>query len=385
MKNSSDIGIYFHWPFCLAKCPYCDFNVHIQDSVDHSAWREAYTKVIRHYAAMVPGRRVVSVFFGGGTPSLMDPSTIEGVLNEIRAHWPVAPKMEVTMEANPTSVETQKFKSFKMAGINRVSLGVQALNDADLKFLGRQHDAAQARAAIDVAGSLFDRFSFDLIYARPGQTLDQWRKELEYALTLARGHISLYQLTIERTTPFYFDLAQGKFSMPEEGLAADFYLMTQEIMERDGYPAYEVSNHAMPGHESAHNLVYWRYGDYIGIGPGAHGRLTVDDQKFATRDHAAPEIWLRRVAEQEHAYHPFAALSARDRFVEALMMGLRLHEGVPVKKLEAEGQCSFDHIIDLKKMEIAIAEGWISYDQSRLSLSREGMMRLNAMIPFLMK
>jgi oxygen-independent coproporphyrinogen-3 oxidase len=259
------------------------------------------------------------------------------------------------------------------------------LNDEDLKFLGRKHDLAQALAAIETAGQLFERFSFDLIYARPGQTMAAWQAELEYALHLQRGHLSLYQLTIERSTPFYLDHAQGKFVMPDDGVAADFYNLTQDITEQGGLPVYEVSNHAQAGHESVHNLIYWQYGDYIGIGPGAHGRLTIDGQKYATREHAAPDIWMQRVREQGFGYNPFVHVPPAERFAEALMMGLRLPGGVSVAKLEAEGQCSFDALIDLTRMETAITQGWMAYDQSHLILTREGMLRLNALLPFLLK
>lgn len=379
------IAIYFHWPFCLAKCPYCDFNVHVQPDINHEGWREAYRKAVAHYATLMPGRKVASVFFGGGTPSLMQPETVRGILDEIRARWDVSADIEVTLEANPTSVETEKFKKFHAAGVNRLSLGVQALNDGDLQFLGRKHDVKQALEAIDTAGKIFDRFSFDLIYARPGQTLEGWRRELEYALTLARGHLSLYQLTIERSTPFYLEHAQGKFTMPDDGAAADFYTLTQEIMEADGLPAYEVSNHARRGQESTHNLIYWTYGDYIGIGPGAHGRLTVDGRKYATREHAAPDIWMRRVQAEAYAYRPFEEIKPRERFIEALMMGLRLRTGVSIAKLEAEGKCGFDEIIDLPRLEKMTEEGWLSCDQKNLVLSREGLLRLNAIIPFILK
>jgi oxygen-independent coproporphyrinogen-3 oxidase len=344
-----------------------------------------YGRSLEYYAALMPGRRVASVFLGGGTPSLMEPATVAFILERVAALWPIEAGIEVTLEANPTSVENQKLKDFKAAGVNRVSLGVQSLRDADLKFLGRTHDRAQALAAIEMAGALFDRFSFDLIYARPGQSLQDWQAELSEALRIQRGHLSLYQLTIERSTPFYLDQAQGKFTMPDDGLAADFYALTQDITAAGGLPAYEVSNHAQPGHESAHNLIYWNYGDYIGIGPGAHGRITRQGEKFATREHAAPGIWLERVQDQGAGHHPFESVPRAERFAEALMMGLRLPGGVPVARLEAEGQCSFDEQIDLAKMEIAIAQGWMAYDQANLILTREGMLRLNALLPFLLK
>lgn len=385
MKNTPPLAIYFHWPFCLSKCPYCDFNVHVRSEIDHAAWEKAYRKAIEYYAQIMPGREIVSVFFGGGTPSLMAHATVRGVLAEIRNHWPVSSNVEVTLEANPTSVEVGKFENFKEAGVNRVSLGVQSLNDADLKFLGRAHDAAQARAAIETARKVFERFSFDLIYARPGQTMEQWREELSRALDMGAKHLSLYQLTIERSTPFFLEHAQGKFKMPDDGIAADFYNMTQEITAQAGLPAYEVSNHARAGEESRHNMVYWRYGDYIGIGPGAHGRLVIDGKKVATREHSAPDIWMEKMKRDGFGHHPFEEISPAGRFVEALMMGLRLKEGVPVDWLEAEGQCALEDVIDIAKLETLGAQGWLTHADRTLKLSREGILRLNAVVPYILK
>lgn len=379
------LAIYFHWPYCLSKCPYCDFNVHLAEIVDHAAWREAYLKSIYYYAKLMPDREVISVFFGGGTPSLMEPETVRAVLQTIRKSWPCASDMEVTLEANPTSVETEKFRKFAAAGINRVSLGVQSLNDEDLKFLGRKHDSAQALTAVKAAKDIFDRVSFDLIYARPEQTPDNWREELSRALELACGHMSLYQLTIERSTPFYFDHAQGKFAMPDDARAADFYAQTAEIMDRAGLPAYEVSNHARPGQESRHNLAYWRYGDYVGIGPGAHGRLTLNGDKFAAREHSAPEIWLRKLREDGHARHPMEKLSPHARFTEALMMGLRLREGASSDVLEKQGQRGIPEMLDMDRLDKLSSEGLLSYDEKAIRLTREGMLKLNAVIGFILK
>jgi len=385
MKNTQPIAIYFHWPFCLAKCPYCDFNVHIRDTLDQDAWRAGYIKSLQYYAKLMPGREVISVFFGGGTPSLMAPETVRAMLDEIKSHWPVASNVEITLEANPTSVETKKLEAFQKAGVNRVSLGVQALNDADLKFLGRKHDAAQAIAAIETAKKIFDRFSFDLIYARPNQSLENWREELKRALEYSSGHMSLYQLTIERSTPFFFDHVQGKFAMPDDVKGAEFYHLTQDIMGAAGMPAYEVSNHALAGHESRHNLVYWHYGDYIGIGPGAHGRLTIDGVKNATREHSAPDIWLEKINQNGFAHHPFEPLSDEARFSEALMMGLRLSEGAPLERLQQEGSCDIFDVIDAKKLDEAIRQGWIENDGKILKATREGFLRLNALVPYILR
>jgi len=288
-------GIYIHWPFCKSKCPYCDFNSHVSDQIDQVRWRDAYFTSLAYWLPKTQDRKVDTVFFGGGTPSLMNPQTVSDILSFIKEHWATDPDWEVTLEANPTSFEIPKFEAFREGGVNRVSIGVQSLREDDLKFLGREHTLDQARDAIRSAARIFDRSSFDLIYARPNQTLEAWRDELEEALEMAGGHMSLYQLTIERGTPFYTRHARGEFEIPEQDAAADFYDMTQQMMQSAGLPAYEVSNHARAGEESRHNLIYWRYGDYLGIGPGAHGRITMEGQKFALRDHRAPDVWLSRV------------------------------------------------------------------------------------------
>jgi oxygen-independent coproporphyrinogen-3 oxidase len=384
MNSKGQTGLYIHWPFCLAKCPYCDFNVHVRENLEHERWEAAYLKSLHYYNEKLGKRRIDSVFFGGGTPSLMKPQTVNNILNKIHALFPCANDLEVTLEANPTSIENQKFQDFREAGINRVSIGVQALNDADLKFLGRKHNAAEAKSALEIASSLFDRFSFDLIYARPEQSLVQWERELQDALALSKGHVSLYQLTIERSTPFYLDHAQKKFTMPDEHKSAEFYLLTQSIMDEAGLPSYEVSNHAVKGHESKHNLIYWHYGDYIGVGPGAHGRLTLDGEKFSTRGHYAPDIWLERTQHSREGAHPYQKLTHEDRFLEALMMGLRLKDGVSIAHLEEQGRAMWTSFIDAGHFERARHEGWIGFDQEKLWLSTEGMLRLNALVPFIL-
>lgn len=382
---SGKTGLYFHWPFCLAKCPYCDFNVHVQEGVDQARWGQAYCASLTHYAETLNRPLITSVFFGGGTPSLMEPQTIEKILEHVHREFPCANNLEVTLEANPTSIENEKFAAFHQAGINRVSIGVQALNDQDLQFLGRKHSVQEAVQAIEIARKNFTRFSFDLIYARPNQTLENWEEELKRAVDLVGGHLSLYQLTIERSTPFYFDYVQKKFTMPGEDLAADFYHLTQDVLSASGLPAYEVSNHAAPGQESAHNLTYWHYDDYIGIGPGAHGRLTINGKKFATREHQAPEIWLQRVESSGSGAHPYTRLSADDRAAEALMMGLRLHEGLAFAHLEAQGERSWQDILDTGRLDELRAQNWLDYDAEHLWLHREGMLRLNAIIPYILK
>lgn len=386
MNTQGQIGLYVHWPFCLAKCPYCDFNSHVAERIDQARWRAAYERALEHYARLIPGRVLASIFFGGGTPSLMEPETVRCVIDKARKLWPQVNDLEVTLEANPTSIEAEKFAAFRAAGVTRVSVGVQALNDADLKFLGRQHSAAEARRAIEIARENFERFSFDLMYARPGQSLESWQAELSQAVGLAGGHLSLYQLTIERNTPFYFDHARGLFDLPGEEEASAFYTVTQDILESGGLPGYEVSNHAAAGHESRHNLIYWHYGDYVGIGPGAHGRLSLSDgRKVATREHAAPDIWLSRVEERGSGAHPFEDLSGEDRFMEALMMGLRLRDGVRFDHLNAQGECDWQSFVDEARLQVAIDEGWIIMGKDAMRLSREGTLRLNALIPYILK
>lgn len=376
------LALYFHWPFCLSKCPYCDFNVHIAKTIDQAEWRSAYARAIGHYAALYPDREIVSVYFGGGTPSLMEAATVEAILRAVDDGWGLSDTAEITLEANPTSVEIDKFVGFKAAGVNRVSLGVQSLREDDLKFLGRGHDVSGARAAIETAGKVFDRFSFDLIYARPDQSLKDWEAELREAAALARGHLSLYQLTIERNTPFYMSHARGDFKIPEEGLAADFYNLTHNVLEGAGLPAYEVSNHAAAGHESVHNLVYWNYGDYLGIGPGAHGRMIGGNgQKMAMRDHQAPAKWLEWVGERGAGVHEPEILTARDEVVEAFMMGIRLFDGMPVSQMPE----NWRDFIDEERLESLVTEGWLCYDGERMQLTREGMLRLNAVVRYVMK
>ena len=377
-------AIYIHWPFCAAKCPYCDFNSHVAASIDHAAWREAYRKEIAWYAARTPGRTVTSIFFGGGTPSLMEAETVQAVIDTVAEHWQVAPDVEITLEANPTSIEQSRFAAFRTAGVNRVSVGVQALNDADLKFLGRQHDHKEARQALEIAKKIFDRFTFDLIYARPNQSVHSWRQELEQALQIAGDHLSLYQLTIEEGTPFHLRHARGEFSVPEQDDAGELYEVTQEIMAVAGLPAYEVSNHARPGQESRHNLTYWRYGDYVGIGPGAHGRLTLGGAKQGTRGHRAPAIWLERVARNGHGGHPFEAIDAGKRFSEALMFGLRLREGISLAKLAMESGRTVDRLFDAEKVAKLCAEGLLEDVADNIRATPAGLQRLNSVLRYLL-
>ncbi len=328
--------MYFHWPFCASKCPYCDFNSHVrQGGIDQARFARAYLRELGHWAQLAPGRRVESIFFGGGTPSLLQPETVAALIAAVAQHWPIAGDAEITLEANPSSVEAGRFRGYRGAGVNRISLGVQSLDDSALRALGRLHNAAEARAAIGIAARMFERFSFDLIYARPGQSADAWRTELAAALALAPRHLSLYQLTIEPATPFAALHARGKLVLPPDDTQRLCYALTQELTERAGLPAYEISNHAAKGEECRHNLVYWRYGEYAGIGPGAHGRIVVAGQRLATSTEHHPEQWAARVAATGHGLIAASPLAPEQQADEALLMGLRLAEGIDLGRLAA--------------------------------------------------
>jgi oxygen-independent coproporphyrinogen-3 oxidase len=373
-------GLYVHWPFCLSKCPYCDFNSHVRAAVDHARWRAALLSELGHYAAETTGRPLTSIFFGGGTPSLMEPATVAAVIERAGEHWPFAADVEITLEANPTSVEAGKFAGFRSAGVNRVSLGVQALNDADLKFLGRHHTAAEARAAIDIARRQFERYSFDLIYARPKQDAAAWSAELAEALGLAGDHLSAYQLTIEPETVFGAAYRRGELEVPGEDEAGALFELTQEVLEAAGLPAYEISNHARPSGESRHNLTYWRYGDYVGIGPGAHGRLTIGGEKVATRQHRAPEAWLAAVDAAGHATRQRDPVAAGDRLSELMMMGLRTVAGVPRSRVLAECGRPLEAVLDRGRLDRLIGGGFLLLDEARLRATPAGRQRLNAVV-----
>jgi len=369
-------GLYLHWPFCAAKCPYCDFNSHVSNAVDQDAWRVAFLREIDRYAEATQGRVLNSVFFGGGTPSLMPPDTVHAILNRIRHHWTFANDMEITLEANPGSVEATRFAGYADAGVDRVSMGIQALNDPDLRRLGRIHTATEARTAFDVARAQFDRVSFDLIYARQDQSLDDWRAELSTALSMAVDHLSLYQLTIEPGTAFgaRFD-AGGLKGLPADDLAVGMYEATQELCDAAGMPAYEVSNHARPGAESRHNLIYWQHGDYIGIGPGAHGRLTLDGTRWATEAFAHPDAWLMR-SDTGKTEKPRIAIPARDQAGEYLMMGLRISGGIDLRRYKNLAGAPLDQ----GKIDHLQAIGMVRQSADRLCASPQGRIVLNAVI-----
>ena len=373
-------GIYVHWPFCRAKCPYCDFNSHVREAIDQGRWRAALLRELSHYAEATPDRIVTSLFFGGGTPSLMDPETVGAVIAAVKAAWPVAPDLEVTLEANPTSIEAEKFRAFRAAGVNRVSIGVQALDDDILKFLGRQHSAREAIRALEIGRATFDRMSFDLIYARPGQTLETWSAELAAALDLAKGHLSLYQLTIEPGTVFEQRVARGDFQPMGEDAQAALFDWTAARLEEAGLAGYEISNHARPGEESRHNLTYWRYGDYIGVGPGAHGRLTLGDRKIATRQHRAPEAWLDLVERDGHATRQRLEVEPAARLSEMVMMGLRLAEGIPAARFRAETGRVMEEALDPARLARLVEGGFLGVESGRLKATAEGRARLDAVL-----
>ncbi len=376
--RDAGFGVYVHWPFCASKCPYCDFNSHVRHRpVDQERFVAAFRREIAHMAARLPGRPVTSVFFGGGTPSLMRPETVGAILDAVAGAWSVDPGAEITLEANPTSVEAERFRSFRAAGVNRVSLGVQALNDPDLRRLGRMHSAAEALEAVRVAAACFERYSFDLIYARPGQSAAAWRAELTEAIGHAAEHLSLYQLTIEPGTWFERLHRAGKLAVPDDEEGRVLYEITQEVCDAHGLPAYEISNHARPGAESRHNLVYWRYGEYAGVGPGAHGRLVAGNARLATVTEKHPETWLDRVERDGHGLVEEEALTATQEGDEFLLMGLRLREGIDPARFERLSGRALDEgrIRDLE------GYGFLARrPDQRLAVTRAGFPVLDAVV-----
>lgn len=371
-------GVYIHWPFCLSKCPYCDFNSHVRHApIDEARYVNAFAREIEAMAARAPGREVSSIFFGGGTPSLMQPQTIGGILDAIGKHWSVSNSVEVTLEANPTSVDATRFHGYRAAGVNRVSLGVQALDDASLKMLGRLHTAREALDAVAIARSAFDRYSFDLIYARPDQTPREWTDELTFAISEAAEHLSLYQLTIEEGTPFFGLHAAGKLKTPDEAMARILYDVTQEVCSKHGLPAYEISNHARPGAECRHNLVYWRGQEYAGIGPGAHGRLDIGGIRHAFATEKRPEAWLMRVEANGHGIVTDDLLNREERADEFLLMGLRLAEGIDPRRYAALS----GRELDAGRITVLREEGAITVDPSgRLRVTQAGFPLLDAVV-----
>lgn len=380
-SNPPPLALYVHWPFCVSKCPYCDFNSHVRDVVDQDAWRKALLADLRHEAAALPGRRLGSIFFGGGTPSLMPPETVAAVIDAATTVWPPEPDIEITLEANPSSVEAARFADLARAGVNRVSLGLQALDDTALRLLGRAHGVAEGLGALATAQAAFARVSFDLIYARPGQRMADWQAELSRALSFGTEHLSLYQLTIEPGTRFATEAAAGRIVIPDGDTAADLFEATRAMTTAAGLPAYEISNHARPGAESRHNLVYWRYRDYAGIGPGAHGRR----DGLATARHKKPENWLNAVTRNGHGAQIEEELVPADRATEALLMGLRLREGVDLARIATLGKTEIADLIDTRAAERLVAEGLIARDRDWLGVTEAGMLLLDAILPLIVR
>ncbi|MBM3488783.1 MAG: coproporphyrinogen III oxidase [Alphaproteobacteria bacterium] len=374
------LALYVHWPFCRSKCPYCDFNSHVRATIDEARWRAALLAELDHAAALTPGRRLDSIFFGGGTPSLMAPETAAAIIARAEARWGADDDLEITLEANPTSVEAARLRAFRAAGVNRVSLGVQALDDAALRFLGRAHSAAEALAAVDLARAIFARVSFDLIYARPGQTVAAWEDELARALDHAGEHLSVYQLTIEKGTPFHALHRDGAFATPDADAAADFYETTLARLAAAGLPAYEISNHARPGAECRHNLVYWQGGDYAGIGPGAHGRLTLADGVHATETAPLPEAWLAAVEASGHAIRADVLVDAPARRDEIVMMGLRLARGIERARFARLAGRPLEGAFDRARLGGLVDGGFLVLDDDGLRATAAGRQRLDAVL-----
>ena len=374
---SDSLALYIHWPFCVSKCPYCDFNSHVRDTVDQKAWAAALLADLAHEARLTEGRKLGSIFFGGGTPSLMPPTTAAALISAAEAHWGFANDIEITLEANPSSVEAARFAELSAAGVNRVSLGLQALDDEILGFLGRAHRVDESLAALETAQCHFERVSIDLIYARPNQTADQWQGELARAIGFGTTHMSLYQLTIEPGTRFATDVAKQQWQPLDDDLAADLYVMTQEMTASAGLPAYEISNHAAPGHESRHNLAYWRYQDYAGVGPGAHGRRG----GIATMRHKKPENFLSAVARNDHGLKSEDALDRETQAMEALLMGLRLGEGVDISALSARFSIDSGDLLDWKAVDKLETLGFVHRAGRHVSVTSKGFPLLDAILP----
>lgn len=373
-------SLYIHWPFCVSKCPYCDFNSHVADRVDEQAWRAALISELDHYAATTEYSTLKTVFFGGGTPSLMLPQTVGAILDAAARHWSPSPDLEATLEANPSSAESGKFSGFRSAGINRVSIGVQSFDDHALRFLGRAHDGADARRALELAAREFDRYSFDMIYALPGQQPEDWRRQLRNALALSGDHLSLYQLTVEKGTPFFAARRRGTFSLPGDELAVELLEIADSETRKAGYPAYEISNHARPGGECRHNLACWRGEDYIGIGPGAHGRIRIAGRRCATDQLPAPSAWLDAVRQSGHGTRNTAPLNRTERIEELLITGLRLASGIDREAFRRAGGREPEELLDMNKVSAIVQEGLLRLDGRGLKARRAGRLRLNALI-----
>jgi oxygen-independent coproporphyrinogen-3 oxidase len=378
----SPLSIYIHYPFCKAKCPYCDFNSHVRDGVDHENFLLAYEKELEFFAAKISPRQVTTIFFGGGTPSLMPIFLVEGILRKISQLWTLDENCEITLEANPTSFESSKFKALRDVGINRLSIGIQALNDADLKFLGREHSAKEAIATIEVAAKIFDNFSFDLIYARPKQSLESWQEELSRAINFGTKHLSLYQLTIEKGTKFYSQFARKEFAMPDENLAAEFYEMTNQITRSNGLELYEISNYAKKNYECEHNLVYWQGRDYLGIGAGAHSRIYFNQE--AARSGIVmlhePIAWLKKVQETGAGIQKIEKITREELLEELILMGLRLRDGIDNQIFQTHFGKKLTDIFDFKKLQILASQGLIQISENQIKITESARLLTNLVI-----
>ncbi len=379
------LAVYIHWPFCKSKCPYCDFNSHVRDQVEQDRWKAALLREMETTAAHVRDREVASIFFGGGTPSLMPASTVEALIDRVHKLWPTNPTIEITLEANPTSIETESFPNFKRAGINRVSMGVQSFDAQELKFLGREHSVDEAQRAITLARDTFERYSFDLIYARPNQTLTAWESELAHALTLAGNHLSLYQLTIEENTAFHHAYAKGGFTMPDEAQSEALYRLTESMLAERGLRAYEVSNYATPGQESRHNLAYWQGTEYVGIGPGAHGRLHIEGKRFATTTLKSPERWLEAVTRDGHATELWSEIDRQTEIEERLMMGLRLSTGIRYDSFKNQTGYDLRDYLDPKKLILFRAQNLLENTDDAIITTLNGRLVLGTLTGELLK
>lgn len=378
-------GLYIHWPFCLSKCPYCDFNSHVHRAFGDAEWADALCQEMSHARTLSGPRKISSIFFGGGTPSLMAPTTVDQVLSHARTLWNFEANTEITLEANPNSVEREKFRDFKGAGINRLSIGIQSLRAESLTFLGRTHGVREARDALSVAQDIFERYSFDLIYALPHQTPDSWAMELQEACALTRGHLSVYQLTIEPGTAFETSYNRGDFTLPTDVAGEELYDRTQDILDAYGLSAYEISNHAAPDQECRHNVLYWSYGDYIGVGPGAHGRLTIDGTKHATKNFRAPETWIQFIGKQGHALQELTCLDPETRAFEYLMMGLRLKNGIDLGNFTQQTTLDLKSFVRPEYLSTLVDEGLLTHTPTHLACTSKGSKVLNSLLQYLVR
>lgn len=374
------LAIYIHWPFCKSKCPYCDFNSHVQESVNNQLWLDSYIKQIESFAPLIKNKNITSIFFGGGTPSLMPAVTVNKIIDKLFSLTTVENNIEITLEANPTSIESQKFIDFKAAGINRISIGIQSFNEMDLKFLGREHSKKEAITALKIASSIFNNYSFDLIYALPNQTIKIWEQELKEAIQYANHHLSLYQLTIEKGTPFYLQHKNKKFTLPNSDQAAELYLFTDDFMTNQSFEPYEISNYAHNGFESRHNLAYWRYNQYLGIGPGAHSRIMIDDKLCAVVMHHSPQKWLSHIKANLTPIQQKISLTKKDILLEYLIMGLRIKEGVELSKLEQLLQQPADQLLNIKNIHHLHDLNYIRFENNILVVTKQGKLLLNTIV-----